>query len=61
LLVTPFGIVLDRTRQVFVADGFRRGVLVYAPGALGDVAPARRIEGPNTRLGLPPFVALYEE
>ncbi len=61
LLVTPFGIVLDRTRQVFVADGSRRGVLVYAPGALGDVAPARRIEGPNTRLGRPVFVALYEE
>ncbi len=61
LLMAPFGIVLDRGGQVFVADVFRAAVLGYGPGAHGDVAPARRIEGPNTRLGQPPFAALYEE
>jgi hypothetical protein len=61
LLAGPSGIVLDRGGQVFVADTLRGGVLVYARGARGDVAPARSIRGPNTRLGVPRFVALYEE
>jgi len=60
------GVALDKEGNLYVAsagdriNGHETGmrVTVYAPGANGDAAPIRTIEGPDTGLHSPFFLAL---
>ena len=65
LMHDPLGIVVDGQGYVYVANAccgiggsFRYRINVYAPGANGDVPPARIIGGPKTALRTPSGVAL---
>jgi hypothetical protein len=54
-LVNPSAVGVDANGDIFVLDNdqpnsFGFNVLVFAPGATGDVAPIREIKGPTTLL-----------
>jgi len=58
----PEGIAVDGWGTVYVANYWPgNAVAVYAPGAEGDVAPTRLIQGGKTRLAGPVAVALDDE
>jgi Abnormal spindle-like microcephaly-assoc'd, ASPM-SPD-2-Hydin len=65
-LVNPFGIALDSSRNIYVADdgnsaampAVPASVLVYSAGSHGDAAPLATISGSNTGLMEPCGVAL---
>ncbi len=55
----PQGIAVDATGRLYVADiGGHNAIMVYAPGATGNIAPAATIAGSNTGLSYPEGVAL---
>lgn len=61
--VPAIGIAVDTAGYTYVTtypfeSGGKAEVLVYAPGADGDVAPSWSISGPKTRLGIPYGVAV---
>jgi sugar lactone lactonase YvrE len=67
-LIYPLGIAVDSTDAIYVTScaapsrcgiGTSEGaLLVFAPGANGNVAPIRAIEGQNTGLAQAGFIAL---
>ena len=62
-LFNPFGIALDSSRNIYVADDGNSGttlasVFVYSAGSNGDVAPLATISGDSTGLNSPCGVAL---
>jgi 6-phosphogluconolactonase (cycloisomerase 2 family) len=60
-LTAAFAIAVDRTGTVYVVNSDDKavtGVLVFGPHANGDVAPARVIAGPATKLETPSGVAV---
>jgi sugar lactone lactonase YvrE len=60
-LSAPDDVVVGFTGQIYVTDGFSSGVnnvLVFAPGANGNVAPIQNISGTNTDLGNPDDLAV---
>jgi sugar lactone lactonase YvrE len=63
-LVYPQGVALDSRGRIYVANGEHRthgygSITVYAPGARGNVAPLRRIQGePATKLAQPRRIAV---
>ncbi|MBV8594458.1 MAG: hypothetical protein JOZ27_09185 [Caulobacteraceae bacterium] len=56
-LSTPYGIALDRSGRIYVAN-IGGSVTVFAAGATGNAAPAQTITGSNTGLDLPTGIAL---
>ncbi|MGO9697393.1 MAG: NHL repeat-containing protein [Mycobacterium sp.] len=64
LLETPFGIALDSSRNIYVADEGDQGcdgtasVFVYSSGSTGDQAPLATISGSNTNLCYPEGIEL---
>jgi hypothetical protein len=66
--VEPSGIAVDRSDAIYVTSctatngcgvgGIVGALLVFAPGANGDVAPIRTIAGPNTGLAQAGLIAL---
>jgi serine/threonine-protein kinase len=57
-LSRPYGIAVDGAGNVFVGDIDRQSILVFDSGASGNVAPFRKIEGPNTGLAEPCGIAI---
>lgn len=58
-LNTPYGIALDSSRNIYVANYVYIGsVTVFAVGAHGNVAPIQTISGSNTGLVAPAGIAL---
>jgi sugar lactone lactonase YvrE len=62
-LFNPFGIALDSSRNIYVADDGNSGttlasLFVYSAGSNGDVAPLATISGDSTGLNSPCGVAL---
>ena len=49
----PEGLFVDGTGALYVANGISNDVLVFAPGASGDVKPQRIIKGTLTQLNNP--------
>jgi sugar lactone lactonase YvrE len=50
-LTFPFGVALDASRNIYVANGGQfGGITVFAAGAHGDVKPLRLISGAKTQL-----------
>jgi len=62
LLSVPAGIAVDAAGNIYVANAYRlsgpQRVTIYAPGANGNVAPTRIIEGFRTKLDDPEGLAL---
>jgi sugar lactone lactonase YvrE len=54
----PGGLAVDGAGTLYVADLAANSVMVYAPGANGNVAPIRTIRGANTRLNRPVMLLL---
>ena len=54
----PEGLVEDPLGSLFVANGISNNILVFAPGANGDVKPGRIISGKKTLLNSPTGLAL---
>jgi DNA-binding beta-propeller fold protein YncE len=52
-LQQPHGVTLDGAGYLYVADCDSNAILVFAPGANGNVAPVRTISGANTTLNCP--------
>jgi sugar lactone lactonase YvrE len=57
-LNTPYGIAVDATRKLYVANSGGNDILVFAAGASGNVAPIATIGGANTTLSGPERVAV---
>jgi sugar lactone lactonase YvrE len=51
-LSEPFGVEVDSTGEVWVADAGNGSIFVYGPNASGNTAPVRFITGPATLLSL---------
>jgi hypothetical protein len=49
-LDVPRGIAVDQSGSIYVADYRKDQIVVFAPGAEGNVAPVRIIAGPHTLL-----------
>ncbi|HTV73544.1 MAG TPA: hypothetical protein VME66_07570, partial [Candidatus Acidoferrales bacterium] len=63
-LANPLAIAFDASQNIYVADqngggGGNAGILVFAAGATGDVAPKAVISGSLTQLNAPQGIALY--
>jgi sugar lactone lactonase YvrE len=56
-LVDPFGIRIDSSGKIYVANS-NGAIVVFAPGATGNVSPIATISGPNTQLKAPTDVAI---
>jgi hypothetical protein len=54
----PEGLAVDPLGSLFVANGISNDILVFAPGANGDVRPANKIFGKKTQLSNPTGLAL---
>ncbi len=54
----PFGIALDPSGAIYVANASGASVAVFAPGATGDAHPRALIAGGNSRVSVPSGVAL---
>jgi sugar lactone lactonase YvrE len=54
----PFGIAVDASGDLFVADYASNSVTEYAPGATGNIAPAATISGSSTGIDGPLGLAL---
>ena len=57
MLSYPYGVTLDPSGNIYVANGTGTTITVYAPGSSGNVAPAQYIGGSNTHLYEPQQVA----
>jgi len=57
-LSQPFGITLDPTGAIYVANATGGSVAVFASGAKGDATPRALIAGVQTRVRVPAGVAL---
>ena len=60
-LMFPFGIALDSSDNIYVADYGVASVFVYPAGSNGDAAPSATISGPQAELGEPQFIAIETE
>jgi hypothetical protein len=60
-LRAPFGIAVDGTDKIFVADADpqSQSVLVFDTGASGNVTPLRKIQGDTTGLNNPLGIAVH--
>ena len=54
----PFGMAVDASGDLFVADYASNSVTEYAPGATGDAAPLATIAGADTGIDGPLGMAL---
>jgi hypothetical protein len=57
-LLTPFGLALDASGNIYVPNPEAASITIYAAGATGNVAPMKTITGASTGLNLPYQVAL---
>lgn len=57
-IVSPAGIAIDASDNLYVANALANNVLTFAPGANGDVSPAAVLSGVDTGLFLPVAVAI---
>ncbi len=57
-LVFPFGIAVDSSGKIYVANRDAKSWLVYAAGSNGNVAPNATISGSSTKLDLPYGIAV---
>jgi hypothetical protein len=57
-LITPEGIALDSSRNIYVADVGAASVFVYSAGTNGNKAPSATIKGSSTLLESPAGIAL---
>ena len=57
-LATPTGVAVDAIGNIYVANSASNAITVYAPGAIGNVAPIRTISGASTTLNGPLGVAI---
>jgi len=57
----PFGVAVDASANIYVADFRSNGVFVYSAGSNGNVTPIATISGPETELGAPEFIAIHSE
>jgi len=57
-LNTPYGIALDSSGNIYVADESATSVFVYSAGSKGNVAPTTTISGSDTDLDTPEGIAL---
>jgi hypothetical protein len=58
-LLAPIAVTVSISNEIVVADSSRNAILVFSPGANGDVAPIRTIAGPLTGLDGPRSIAIY--
>jgi hypothetical protein len=56
-LYTPFGVALDGSGRIYVANYGGNDILIFAAGTNGNVPPVSRIAGPNTKLNGPAALA----
>jgi len=57
MLADPYGVTLDTSGNIYVANGTSATVTLYAAGSSGNVAPTQYIGGSNTDLYEPQQVA----
>ena len=57
-LINPYGIALDSSANIYVADDGATSVFVYSAGSTGDAAPIAIISGGDTGLSDPYGIAL---
>jgi hypothetical protein len=52
------GLAVDRAGELYVASSSAEAIDVFAPGASGNIAPSRVLQGPDTGIAYPLGVAL---
>ena len=57
-LAAPWGVAIDASHDIYVANYDANAITVYPPGAYGDVAPVRTIGGALPGLGGPAGLAI---